>query len=360
VDPYTSYVSPHDRNFQGCLGCGSDAHQYKDCSFNKTKPTHSLFTKNYLARYPEKRKYPPRPKEVTALAAALLPSAAPVAGPSILHSPSFSGGIGRGAGAVLPAWMTRSNGPTPPDDDSGKRVRLCTIFVKIFQQSATASSRLAPFPIHINNLMPAITVDLGIPLTPLCPLCVSDTCAAVCSGNLLFHHGVITTYPDLIHSFEQFNDANPFKPIKLIGAFKNPADFDAATHGQLTAVVCYHLPYRIVPSGELPVLCIALRADVAVNTILGWPVIEDLEIELCIWKEMFYSTILCTPFTLICEAAPLGLPDGVDFDPARDFWRLGATPPDPSDRPIPSPSPSPIPSSSTGPIVSFPAKFNPS
>jgi hypothetical protein len=44
VDPYKGYVSPHDRDFQGCLGCGGDAHQYKDCPSNKTEPTHSLFT----------------------------------------------------------------------------------------------------------------------------------------------------------------------------------------------------------------------------------------------------------------------------------------------------------------------------
>jgi hypothetical protein len=59
VDPYMGYVSPHDRNFRGCLGFGGDAHQYKDCPSNKTEPTHSLFTKNYLAHYPEKCKYPP-------------------------------------------------------------------------------------------------------------------------------------------------------------------------------------------------------------------------------------------------------------------------------------------------------------
>ena len=171
---------------------------------------------------------------------------------------------------------------------------------------------------------------------------------------------MITTYPDLVHSFEQFDDANPFEPIKLVGAIKNPADFDATAHGQLTAVVRYHLPYTIVPSGESPVLCIALGADVAVNTILGWPVIEDLEIELRIRKEMFYSTILCTPFTLTREAAPLGLPDGVDFDPARDFQRPDATPPDPADRPCRSATPSTSPSPSTGPIVSFPAEFDPS
>jgi hypothetical protein len=227
--------------------------------------------------------------------------------------------------------MTRSNGPTPPDAGSTKKVRLFTVFVKIFQQSATTNPGLAPFPIHINNLMPAITVDLGHSLDAAVSLvCLYDTCAAVCSGNFLFHQWVITTYPDLVLSFEQFNDANPFEPIKLVGAIKNPADFDAAAHGQLTTVVCYHLPYTIVPSGESPVLCIALGTDVAVNTILGWPVIEDLEIKLRIQKEKFYNTILFTPFTLTRKAAPLGLPDGVDFDPARDFRRPDATPPDPS------------------------------
>jgi hypothetical protein len=97
--------------------------------------------------------------------------------------------------------MTGSNGPTPPDANSSKRVRLCTIFVKIFQPSAATSSRLAPFPIRINNLMPAITVDLGHSLDAAVSLvCLYDTCIAVCSGNLLFHQWVITTYPDFTTS----------------------------------------------------------------------------------------------------------------------------------------------------------------
>jgi len=359
IDPYTGYVSPHDRDFRGCLGCGDSAHQYKDCPLNKTEPTHSLFTKNYLARYPEKRKYPPRPEEVTTLVTASPPFppglAATPAGPSILRNPASSGGIGRGAGAVLPAWMTRRDGPTPPDAGDAKKVRLFTVFVKILQQSAANRPRLAPFPIRINNLLPAITIELGPSLPSTVSLvCLYDTCAAVCSGNLLFHQWVITSYPDLVHSFEQFDDSNPFEPIKLVGAITDPADFDVATHGQLTAVVRYHLPYTVAPSGAPTVLCIALGADVAVNTILGWPAIEDLEIELRIRKEMFYSPILCTPFTLTRAAAPLGLPDGVDFDPARDFRRPDATPSDSSDRPSPSPSPSP------GPTVSFSSEFDPS
>jgi hypothetical protein len=162
VDPHTGYTSPHDRNFRGCLGCGDPNHQYKHCDKNKTEPTHSTFTKNFLARYPDKRRYPPRPEEVTTLVA--IPPPAPTAAttPGILRTPS-TGGIGRGAGAIIPAWMTRErNEPAPPPhDDSSKRVRLFTILVKILQKSAPPSSRIQPFPIRIDNNMPAITFMLG-------------------------------------------------------------------------------------------------------------------------------------------------------------------------------------------------------
>ena len=76
---------------------------------------------------------------------------------------------------------------------------------------------------------------------------------------------------------------------------KDPAEFDVTTHGQLTAVVRYHLPYMTVPSGDsATVLCIALGADVSVNTILGWPAIEDLGIELRLEVEMFLQYHLRT------------------------------------------------------------------
>jgi hypothetical protein len=325
VDPQTGYVSPHSRDFRGCLGCGDPTHQYRDCSKNRTEPTHTNFTKNFLARYPEKRKYAPRPEEITALVTipVFTPPPATIApGPGILRT-TATGGIGRGAGAVLPAWMTRGrDGPSPPaDDDSAKRVRLCTILVKILQQSTIPSPRLKPFPIQVNNSMPAITFQLGTSLTAAVSLvCLYDTCAAVCSGNLLFHQWVISTYPDLVHSFEQFDDANPFEAIKLLGAVQDPASFDEEAHGRLTAVVRYRMPYTDSASHPT-VLCIALGADVSVNTILGWPAIEDLGITLCLKTKSFFSSTLNHTFPLERVAAPCGLPPDIDFDPARDFRR---------------------------------------
>lgn len=332
VDPYTGYVSPYARDFRGCLGCGAEVHQYKDCPLNRSEPTHSTFTKNFLARYPDKRKYPPRPEEVTTLVTASFPAAPPPppatpVTPGILRNPS-SGGVGRGAGAVLPAWMTRGGeGPAPAaEGGSSKKVRLYSMFVRILQHSASDLTRVKPFPIRINNLMPAITFDLGTPPAPSVSLvCLYDTCAAVCSGNLLFHQWVITTYPELVHSFEQFDDSNPFEAIKLVGALKDPAEFDVAAHGQLTAVVRYHLPYLTVPDESTAVLCLALGADVSVNTILGWPAIEDLGIDLRLKSEVFFSTTFNRSFPLGRVAAPCGIPDGVVFDPARDFRRPGSS-----------------------------------
>ena len=89
------------------------------------------------------------------------------------------------------------DGPAPtPNDESSKRVRLFTVLVKILQQSAATSTRIQPFPIRIDNNMPAITFELGTSSKNAVSLvCLYDTCAAVCSGNLLFHQWVVTTYP---------------------------------------------------------------------------------------------------------------------------------------------------------------------
>jgi hypothetical protein len=220
--------------------------------------------------------------------------------------------------------MTRGEGPTPPaaEGKSSKKVCLYSIFVRVLQHSASDLTRVKPFPIRIDNLMPAITLDLGVPPDPSVSLvCLYDTCAAVCSGNLLFHQWVITTFPELVHSYEQFDDSNPFEAIKLVGALKDPAEFDVASHGQLTAVVRYHLPYVTIPDDSATVLCIALGADVSVNTILGWPAIADLGLELRLKSELFFSTTFHQSFPLSRVAAPCGLPDGVTFDPAHDFRR---------------------------------------
>ena len=49
--------------------------------------------------------------------------------------------------------------------------------------------------------------------------------------------------PEIVHSFEEFNGANPFEPIKLCGAITDPSAYNQEKHGILSAVVRYNTPY---------------------------------------------------------------------------------------------------------------------
>jgi hypothetical protein len=158
--------------------------------------------------------------------------------------------------------------------------------------------------------MPAISFDLGT--SPICSIsldCLFDTCAAVSSGTLTFHQWVITSYPNIVHSYKQFDDANPFRAIKLVGAIKDPADFDEDAHGKLTAVVRYHMPYTDSDSNPTA-LCIALGTDVSINTIFGWPAIEDFGIAMRLKPDSFFSSVLNHTFELHRIEATSGLPVG--------------------------------------------------
>jgi hypothetical protein len=125
-------------------------------------------------------------------------------------------------------------------------------------------------PIAINNGLPHITFSFGSDpaLDPtLCGLSM-DTCrGALNTGYLLFHLWLMSERPDfLVAEFISFDDSNPFEPIKLGGAIRDPSDFDAADHGNPTAMIRYYTPYTNV-SGSPITLSFDLGSDATVNTI---------------------------------------------------------------------------------------------
>ena len=78
------------------------------------------------------------------------------------------------------------------------------------------------------------------------------------TGSLLLHMWIITTYPDIVLSYEQYNDANSFQPITLDCAI--PASEVEKESGKLSAVITYKTRYcdkdgKIIPTpfglGEL-------------------------------------------------------------------------------------------------------------
>jgi hypothetical protein len=82
--------------------------------------------------------------------------------------------------------------------------------------------------------------------------------------------------PDQVTKFIQLEDSNPFDPVKLGGTVCYPSDFDAANHGNLTAVIGCSTSH-IDTNGAGVIISFALGADVTVNAIFGLPMLCDLD-----------------------------------------------------------------------------------
>jgi hypothetical protein len=142
-----------------------------------------------------------------------------------------------------------------------------------------------------------------------------DTCGALNTGYLTFHLWLMSERPDIVAEFHSFDDSNPFEPVKLGGAIRDPSDFDAADHGNLTAVIRYYTPYSDA-SGAPITLSFALGPDVTVNTIFGLPMLCDLDSVISLTSNSLHSRALSTDFPITRAAATFGLPPDCTFDPA--------------------------------------------
>jgi hypothetical protein len=84
--------------------------------------------------------------------------------------------------------------------------------------------------------------------------------------------------PDIIESYEEFNGTNTFEPIKLCGAIHDPSTYSTERHGILSAVIRYKTPFIV--NGRAITLDFALGKDISVNSILGFPAITELQLEM--------------------------------------------------------------------------------
>jgi hypothetical protein len=149
-----------------------------------------------------------------------------------------------------------------------------------------------------------------------------DTCGALNTGYLPFHQWLMTQHPEIVTEYIAFDEGNPFEPIKLGGAIRDPANFDGSTHGNLTAVIRYLTPYTD-PSGNPITFSFALGHDVTVNTIFGLPMLCDLDCTISLSSNSLTSAILNLTLPITRAAANHGLPDGCSFD-ASSFSRCRA------------------------------------
>jgi hypothetical protein len=170
-------------------------------------------------------------------------------------------------------------------------------------------------PIAIDDGVPHITFDPGAEPSrvELCGL--MDTCGALNAGHLRFHLWLKSERPGLVAEFIQFDDSNPFEPMKLGGAICDPADFVSADHGNLTAVIRCCTPC-VDQSGAAITISFALGSDVTVNTVFGLPMLCDLDSVISLQSNSMHSRTLHRDFPITRAAASFGLPKDVSFDPA--------------------------------------------
>ncbi len=329
VDPLTHFQSTYPSGFQGCMFCGSTDHVFRSCPQHDSPGASALFFKNLFAHKPHLRTRNPRPEEILSP-----PSASP--GPPPYQSfvatpiaPPLPNGVRptrpptlAGSAPLPPASISRIPPPSQPTNPSpppspSKRARFFVQLVKSFPANLPAPTPvLPPMPIAIDNGLPHIEFDLGTSTTDDPTLLgLMDTCGALNTGYLPFHLWLKSLRPDIVAEYISFDDANPFEPIKLGGAIRDPTDFVSTDHGNLTAVIRYYTPYTDI-SGSPIHLSFALGPDVTVNTIFGLPLLCDLDAVISLRSNSMHSRTLNHDFPITRAAANFGLPPGCLFDPA--------------------------------------------
>jgi hypothetical protein len=349
MDPLTNFVSTLPAGFRGCLFCESADHTFKECPQNKAPGAAALFYKNLFAHKPHLRKRPPfqgdilPPPVIQSFSAASVPPTPTIPipdsqstlPPSILRPPQPPPA---GPPAGLPADPVPPPPPEPMPPPGSKRARFFIQLVRSFPAGIELPT-LPPMPIAIDNGLPHVTFTLGCDRATDPSLCgLMDTCGALNTGYLLFHQWVMSERPDIVAEYLEFDASNPFEPVKLGGAIRDPANVDLTDHGNLTAVIRYYTPYAD-NDGNPITLSFALGPDVTVNTIFGLPMLCALDSVISLRSNTMHSRTLNHDFPISRVAATHGLPAHCSFDPATADRAHAASTILPSHTPTPLPTP---------------------
>jgi len=119
-------------------------------------------------------------------------------------------------------------------------------------------------PLTVDNKLPGCLLRFGkTEKDEVSFICHVDTCAAMSTGNLLSHQWLITKYPAIVEEYIQYDDVDPFEPIRLAVALKDLEGCNI-TKNKLTAVVRYWTPY-LDSDGNRLVISFGLEESIAVK-----------------------------------------------------------------------------------------------
>ena len=111
---------------------------------------------------------------------------------------------------ITPGWKKKRE----INGDSSNKSPLFVISARIFKCSSTIQPR--PITLHLDNGLPAIHMIVGTSDTNEVTFCNRvNSCAGMNSGDLKIYQWIITTNPEIVGINIQFDDKNPFEPIRL-------------------------------------------------------------------------------------------------------------------------------------------------
>lgn len=210
---------------------------------------------------------------------------------------------------VVGSWM----GHIFEEDSPSKRHKL---WVCKLARVLTTQLSLREMPLKTDSNLPAMSMRLGV--TDENEVSVRfnlDTCAGMTTGNKKLHQYIITNFPEIVHSYEEYNGSNPFSPIILEGVTSTGDNSDFET-GKLTAIVTYYTRYTV--NGEALTISFGLGDSIAVNGIIGLPTLREWKMVLDIDEGIAYSKLLNLRWNMEFIDASQGLPQGVSFT-EKDF-----------------------------------------
>ena len=141
-----------------------------------------------------------------------------------------------------------------------------------------------------------------------------DSCSSINTGNLLVHQWLVTKYPDIADSYEQFDDANPFRPNILARALDND-DTENFVPWNITAIFTYKTCYTKV-DGTPVKFNFGVGSSVYVNAIVGLPSLTDCKMILDFNESKSYSKAIYISFPLSLTEVFTGSQKSIDFSPA--------------------------------------------
>ena len=193
----------------------------------------------------------------------------------------------------------------PPNNSPIKRARFCAIFARVEHISPSTQK---PMPIPINKSLPSVCLHLGSVEDEENKMrMLLDTRAAINSGNLTYHHWVMSQCPEMVGEFIQCGDGTGYNVFQLLVALDLDSSHQPLDYGKMTAVIRYRTPYFINNRDPL-FIYFALGNDVSLRCVLGLPTCLALGGLINLVKGEFICSEIGRTIPLTLDPPDKGLP----------------------------------------------------